>query len=62
MLKCFEHWFGRTVYVDGYKLVETPHLGMEHQSAIATAITSSTATRRTCRGRASSAVGFHHRA
>jgi aminopeptidase N len=36
MLQCFEHWFGPYPwYVDGYKLVETPHLGMEHQSAIA---------------------------
>lgn len=36
MLKCFEHWFGPyPFYEDGYKLVESPHLGMEHQSAIA---------------------------
>ena len=36
MLQCFEHWFGPYPwYTDGYKLVETPHLGMEHQSAIA---------------------------
>jgi aminopeptidase N len=36
MLKCFEHWFGPyPFYEDGYKLVETPHLGMEHQSAVA---------------------------
>jgi aminopeptidase N len=36
MLKCFEHWFGPYPwYEDGYKLVETPHLGMEHQSAVA---------------------------
>jgi aminopeptidase N len=36
MLKCFEHWFGPYPwYQDGYKLVETPHLGMEHQSAVA---------------------------
>jgi aminopeptidase N len=36
MLKCFEHWFGPyPFYQDGYKLVESPHLGMEHQSAIA---------------------------
>ncbi|HZG25416.1 MAG TPA: M1 family metallopeptidase [Chitinophagaceae bacterium] len=35
MLKCFEHWFGPyPFYEDGYKLVESPHLGMEHQSAI----------------------------
>jgi aminopeptidase N len=36
MLGCFEHWFGPYPwYADGYQLVETPHLGMEHQSAIA---------------------------
>ena len=36
MLACFEHWFGPYPwYQDGYKLVETPHLGMEHQSAVA---------------------------
>ena len=36
MLRCFESWFGPYPwYVDGYKLIETPHLGMEHQSAIA---------------------------
>ena len=36
MLKCFEHWFGPFPwYEDGYKLVETPFLGMEHQSAVA---------------------------
>jgi len=36
MLKAFEHWFGPyPFYEDGYKLVETPHLGMEHQSATA---------------------------
>ncbi|MFD2162190.1 M1 family metallopeptidase [Paradesertivirga mongoliensis] len=36
MLKSFEHWFGPyPFYKDGYKLVETPYLGMEHQSAIA---------------------------
>ena len=36
MLKCFEHWFGPyPFYEDGYKLVESPHLGMEHQSAVA---------------------------
>lgn len=35
MLQCFEQWFGPYPwYEDGYKLVETPHLGMEHQSAI----------------------------
>jgi aminopeptidase N len=36
MLRCFEHWFGPyPFYEDGYKLVEAPYLGMEHQSAIA---------------------------
>jgi aminopeptidase N len=36
MIKAFEHWFGPyPFYEDGYKLVETPHLGMEHQSAVA---------------------------
>lgn len=36
MLRCFEHWFGPyPFYTDGYRIVETPYLGMEHQSAIA---------------------------
>ena len=36
MLQSFEHWFGPyPFYEDGYKLVESPHLGMEHQSAVA---------------------------
>jgi aminopeptidase N len=36
MLACFENWLGPyPFYKDGYKLVETPHLGMEHQSGIA---------------------------
>lgn len=36
MLRCFEQWLGPyPFYVDGYKLVESPHLGMEHQSAVA---------------------------
>jgi aminopeptidase N len=36
MLKCFEHWFGPYPwYSDGYKLIEAPHLGMEHQSGVA---------------------------
>lgn len=35
-LACFERWFGPYPwYEDGFKLVETPHPGMEHQSAIA---------------------------
>lgn len=36
MLSCFEYWFGPyPFYADSYKLVESPHLGMEHQSAVA---------------------------
>ncbi len=36
MLQCFEYWFGPyPFYEDGYQLVEAPHLGMEHQSAVA---------------------------
>lgn len=36
MLKCFEYWLGPYPwYSDGYKLIETPYLGMEHQSGIA---------------------------
>ncbi len=36
MMKAFEHWFGPyPFYEDGYKLVQAPHLGMEHQSATA---------------------------
>ncbi len=36
MMKCFEHWYGPYPwYEDGFKLIETPHLGMEHQSAVA---------------------------
>ncbi len=36
MLGCFEHWFGPYPwYRDGYKLIEVPYLGMEHQSGIA---------------------------
>ena len=36
MLQCFEHWFGPYPwYDDGYKLLEVPNPGMEHQSAIA---------------------------
>ena len=34
-MKAFEHWFGPyPFYEDGYKLVEVPYLGMEHQSSI----------------------------
>ncbi len=36
MLHCFEGWMGKyPFYADGYKLVESPYLGMEHQSAVA---------------------------
>ena len=35
MLAAFEHWFGAyPFYEDGYKLVEVPYLGMEHQSSV----------------------------
>lgn len=35
-LRAFEHWFGPyPFYEDGYKLVQSPYLGMEHQSAVA---------------------------
>ena len=35
MMKCFEHWFGPYPwYEDGYKLIEVPNTGMEHQSAV----------------------------
>ncbi|MBD0332924.1 MAG: M1 family metallopeptidase [Chitinophagaceae bacterium] len=35
-LKAFEYWFGPyPFYEDDYKLVESSHLGMEHQSAVA---------------------------
>ena len=36
MMECFQTKFGRyPFWEDGYKLVETPYLGMEHQSAVA---------------------------
>ncbi len=36
MMKAFEHWFGPYPFTnDSYKLVDAPHLGMEHQSATA---------------------------
>jgi aminopeptidase N len=36
MMECFESKFGPyPFYEDGYKLVETPYLGMEHQSCVA---------------------------
>lgn len=35
MMDAFEHWFGPyPFYEDGYKLVEAPYLGMEHQSSV----------------------------
>ena len=35
MLEAFEHWFGPyPFYADGYKLVEVPYPGMEHQSSV----------------------------
>ncbi len=35
-MRAFEHWFGPyPFYEDGYKLVQSPYLGMEHQSAVA---------------------------
>jgi len=36
MMECFQTKFGKyPFWEDGYKLVETPYLGMEHQSAVA---------------------------
>lgn len=36
VLACFEEWFGPYPwYEDGYKLIEAPHNGMEHQSGVA---------------------------
>lgn len=35
MMKAFEYWFGPyPFYEDSYKLIETPYLGMEHQSGV----------------------------
>ncbi|MBY5956979.1 M1 family metallopeptidase [Membranicola marinus] len=35
MLEAFEYWLGPyPFYEDGYKLVEAPYLGMEHQSSV----------------------------
>lgn len=35
MMDAFEYWFGPyPFYEDGYKLVEAPYLGMEHQSSV----------------------------
>lgn len=34
-IAAFEHWYGPyPFYEDGYKLVEVPYLGMEHQSSV----------------------------
>ena len=34
-MEAFEHWFGPyPFYEDSFKLVETPYLGMEHQSSV----------------------------
>ena len=36
MLDAYEHYFGEYPFVrDGYKLIEVPYAGMEHQSAVA---------------------------
>ncbi|WP_010136668.1 M1 family metallopeptidase [Ochrovirga pacifica] len=36
MLQAFEYWMGPyPFYEDGYKIVEVPYLGMEHQSCVA---------------------------
>lgn len=35
-MKSFEYWFGPyPFYEDGYQLIDVPHTGMEHQSAVA---------------------------
>ncbi|HEX5053842.1 MAG TPA: M1 family metallopeptidase [Planctomycetota bacterium] len=35
MLEVYEHWFGEYPFAkDGYKLVQVPYSGMEHQSAV----------------------------
>jgi len=35
MMEAFEYWFGQyPFYVDSFKLVEVPYLGMEHQSSV----------------------------
>lgn len=35
MMEAFEYWFGPyPFYEDGFKLIEVPYLGMEHQSAV----------------------------
>ena len=55
MLSCFEKLFGKyPFYRDGFKLVEGPHTGMEHQSAVAYG----NFYRNGYRGRASSEYGL----
>jgi aminopeptidase N len=55
MMQCYEKAFGPyPFYADGYKLVECPHTGMEHQSAVAYG----NRYLGGYRGRASSAVGL----
>ncbi|WP_143156015.1 M1 family metallopeptidase [Cyclobacterium lianum] len=35
LMRAFEYWFGPyPFYKDGFKLIEVPYLGMEHQSAV----------------------------
>jgi len=34
MLEAYQHYFGSTPSQDGYKLIEAPYSGMEHQSAV----------------------------
>lgn len=55
MLAAFEKYFGKYPFPrDGFKLVESPHLGMEHQSAVAYG----NHYLQGYRGRASSSVGL----
>ena len=55
MLACYEHYFGPYPFPrDGYKLIECPYTGMEHQTAIAYGNHYINGYR----GRASSAVGL----
>jgi aminopeptidase N len=55
MLSSYEYWFGKYPFIrDGYKLVECPHTGMEHQSAVAYG----NRYLQGYRGRASSPVGL----
>ena len=58
-------WFGPYPwYEDGYKLVETPHLGMEHQSArrLRQPLPQRLPRPRPLRHRAGAGLGLHHRA